>query len=406
VLRLMLRRRAARGKEIASRLNERRGLDPTPRPPGRLLWLHAASVGETVSVLPLLSALAVAAPDLTTLMTTGTVTSADLLARRLPEMGLQQRVLHRFGPLDVPAWVGRFLDHWRPDAVGFVESELWPNQLLACRNRSIPLMLLNGRVTPRTQAAWGRAPGLVRHMLAGFTRVQARSEDDAVRLRALGAPVVETPGDLKYAASPLPADPIELARLREQLAGRPVWLAASTHAGEEALIAAVHRRLAPSHPGLLTIIAPRHPDRGADLGHELQAPRRAVGEPPPPEGIWLADTMGELGLWFRLAPVAFVGRSLLPPGGGQNPLEPARLGCAIVVGPHTGNFVEHVALLRAAGGLVEVPDVDALSRCVTALLDNEAHRQRMGQHAAAAVQRYAGLPDQVAAALLELLPPP
>jgi 3-deoxy-D-manno-octulosonic-acid transferase len=345
------------------------------------------------------------ARDLTILMTTGTVTSANLLDRRLAELSLQQRVLHRFAPLDVPSWVARFLDHWRPDAVAFVESEIWPNQLLACRARSIPLMLLNARLTPRSQAAWSRVPGLVRHILTSFARIQARGEADAVRLRALGAPDVETPGDLKFAAPPLPAEPRELAALRERLAGRPVWLAASTHPGEEAQIAAVHRRMAPSHPGLLTIIAPRHPDRGSAIASELGAPRRGAGQSPPEEGVWVADTLGELGLWYRLAPVVFVGRSLLPPGGGQNPLEPARLGCAIAVGPHTGNFTDHVALLRDAGALVEVADADALTRCVTALLDNEAHRQRMGQHAAAAVQRYADLPQQVASALLELLPP-
>jgi 3-deoxy-D-manno-octulosonic-acid transferase len=404
-LRLSLQRRAARGKEIAGRLNERCGIDATPRPPGRLLWLHAASVGETVSVLPVLTALARQAPDLTTLMTTGTVTSAELLQRRLPELGLEQRVLHRFAPLDVPAWVGRFLDHWRPDAAGFVESELWPNQLLACRTRSIPLMLLNARLTPRSQAAWSRAPALVRHVLSGFTRIHARGEADADRLRALGAPWVETPGDLKFAAPPLPADASELATWRERLAGRPVWLAASTHAGEEAQIAAIHYRLAPSYPGLLTIIAPRHPERGAQIAAELAVPRRSTGAPPAAEGVWIADTLGEMGLWYRLASIAFVGRSLLPPGGGQNPLEPARLGCAIAVGPYTGNFTDHVALLREAGGLVEVADADALACFVATLLDDDAQRRRMGEQAAAAVRRHADLPDLTAAALLELLPP-
>ena len=400
-LRLMLRSRAARGKEIAGRLPERRGIDSMPRPQGHLLWLHAASVGETVSILPVLSALVRLAPDLSILLTTGTVTSARLLDRRLPELGLDAQVRHRFAPLDVPAWVNRFLDHWRPDAAGFVESELWPNQLLACQRRGIPLMLLNGRMTPRSHAAWARVPSLARPVLASFARIQARGETDAVRMRALGAPAVETPGDLKFAAPPLPADPAELARLRAILAGRPVWLAASTHPGEEALIAAIHHQIAPDHPGLVTLIAPRHPERGPALAQALQAGRRSAGDLP--DGIWIADTMGEMGLWYRLAPVAFVGRSLLLPGGGQNPLEPARLGCAVVVGPHTGNFTDHVALLREAGGLIEAANADALARCVATLLDNPAHRTRMGDRAAAAIQRHAGLPEQVATALLALL---
>jgi 3-deoxy-D-manno-octulosonic-acid transferase len=405
-LRVVLRRRARRGKEIAERLGERRGVDFAPRPSGRLLWMHAASVGETMSVLPVLSELARHGPDVTTLMTTGTVTAAELLQRRLPELGLRERVLHRFAPLDVPAWVRRFLDHWRPDAASFVESEFWPNQLLSCKHRSIPVMLLNGRVTAPTAAAWSYAPALVRLMLSSFARIQARSEEDAARLRALGAAGVELPGDLKFAAPPLPADEAELRHLRGLMTGRPVWLAASIHQGEEALVAAAHRHLAQTHPELLTIIAPRQPAQGPAISAALGAPRRSAGEPPPPGGIWVADTLGELGLWYRLAPVAFVGRSLLPPGGGQNPLEPARLGSAIVVGPHTGNFNDHVALLREAGGVIEVADAQALARAVGALLDNDAHRQRMAEHAAAVVRRFADVPERIARALLDLMPRP
>jgi 3-deoxy-D-manno-octulosonic-acid transferase len=278
--------------------------------------------------------------------------------------------------------------------------------LLACRARSVPLMLLNARLSARSEAAWGRAPGLMRHLLATFARIQARGEADADRLRALGARFVETPGDLKFAAPPLPVDQAELASLHARVAGRPVWLAASTHPGEEAQIAIVHRQIAASHPGLLTIIAPRHPDRGAAIANELGVPRRAAGALLPDEGIWIADTLGEMGLWYRLAPVTFVGRSLLPPGGGQNPLEPARLGCAITVGPHTGNFSDHVNLLREADGLIEVADTEALTGCITALLDHEPQRRRLSEHAAAVVERHADLPERAALALLDLLPPP
>jgi 3-deoxy-D-manno-octulosonic-acid transferase len=245
---------------------------------------------------------------------------------------------------------------------------------------------------------------LARHILGGFVRVQARSEQDADRLRLLGARGVDSPGDLKFAASPLPADPAELARLGGLLADRPVWLAASTHPGEEAVVAEAHRMVAATHPGLLTIIAPRHPDRGPALAAELGAPRRAAGEGLPRAGIWIADTMGELGLWYRLAPIAFVGRSLLAPGGGQNPLEPARLGCAIAVGPHIGNFAEHVALLREAGGLTEVADAAGLAAFVSAMLDDPARRVRVGEQAAASSGRHADLPVITAERLLALLP--
>jgi 3-deoxy-D-manno-octulosonic-acid transferase len=341
------------------------------------------------------------------LLTTGTVTSQALLDQRIPAQGLSGDVLHRFAPLDVPSWVGRFLSHWRPDAACFVESELWPNQLAACQAMGIPLMLVNARMSDRSFGRWQHVPGLARRLLGAFARVQARGDKDAERLIALGATHVESLGDLKFAAPPLPVDQAELGRMRQVLGGRPVWFAASTHPGEEALVAGVHQGLAPHYPGLLTIIAPRHPERGPSLAVELDAPRRGAGQDPPTgAGIWIADTIGELGLWYRLAPIAFVGRSLLPPGGGQNPLEPARLGCAIAVGPHTGNFSDHVGLLREAGGLVEVAGTAALARFVSGMLDNPGQQRHLGQHAAASVRRHADLPARTAEALLSLLPGP
>jgi 3-deoxy-D-manno-octulosonic-acid transferase len=399
-----LRLRLRRGKELPGRLAERRGRDATPRPPGTLLWLHAASVGETVSMLPVLAALRARAPALTVLVTTGTVTSAALLARRLDPGAA---VLHRFVPLDVPAWAARFLDHWRPDAAGFVESELWPNLLAACAARRIPLMLVNARLSARSHAGWARVPGFARRLLGGFAVIQAQTAADADRLRSLGARRVTAPGDLKRAAPALPADADTLAAFRTLLAGRPVWLAASTHPGEEALVFAVHRRLAPNHPGLLTIVAPRHPERGARLAAEAPAElalaRRGAAAPPPGgAGVFLADTLGEMGLWYRLARIAFVGRSLLAPGGG-NPLEPARLGCAVAVGPHTGNFPSQVAELSAAGALVRVADADALADWVDAMLRDPAACAAIGERGAACASRHAELPDRTAATLLGLL---
>ena len=264
-------------------------------------------------------------------------------------------------------------------------------------------MLLNARMSDRSFTRWRRAGWFARHILSGFDRVQARSDQDAERLRLLGARGVESPGDLKFAAPPLPVDQAELGHLSAALADRPVWLAASTHPGEEGLIAAAHRQVTATHPGLLTIIVPRHPDRGPALAMELCASRRAAGEGPPREGIWLADTMGELGLWYRLASIAFVGRSLVAPGGGQNPLEPARLGCAIAVGPYTGNFNDHVALLRDAGALEEVADAAALAGFVSAMLDDPARRARLGAQAAAVVCRHADLAERTAETLLSML---
>jgi 3-deoxy-D-manno-octulosonic-acid transferase len=402
-LRLLLRYRVTRGKEIGPRLAERRGIDRTPRPAGRLVWLHAASVGEMTSVLPVLTALAALDPDVSMLLTTGTVTSALVLAQRLPALGLSGRLMHRFVPLDVPAWVGRFLDHWRPDAACFVESELWPNILAACRVRSIPAMLINARMSARSHAKWSRFPWAAHTVLSGFARIHARGEEDARRLRALGASRIEVMGDLKLSAPDLPADPVVLRELHGQLAGRPVFLAASTHPGEEPLIQQVHDALRMRHPGLLTIIAPRHPERGAELAGALGAPTRQQGEAPPDEGVWIADTLGELGLWYRLSQVAFIGRSLIAPGGGQNPLEPARLGCAIATGPYVENFTEHVALLRAADALEVTGDVPELTRFVDQMLADRSARWRMGERAKAAVKAPESLPHDTARALLELM---
>ena len=267
-----LRRRVARGKEVPDRLTERFG-EGAARPAGPLLWLHAASVGETLSILPLIEALGRAMPSLRFLVTTGTVTSATLLGQRLPA-ALAPRVAHRFVPLDVPRWVARFLDGWRPDAAVFAESELWPNLIAAAAARGIPLALVNARMSDRSAAWWRRAPGLARAVLDPFRLVLAQTEGDAARLRALGAPA-HCLGNLKYAAAPLPVDAGELDRLRGLLAGRPAWLAASTHPGEEAIVIAAHRRLAAAHPGLLTMIVPRHPERGRRL-------RRWPRASPPP----------------------------------------------------------------------------------------------------------------------------
>jgi 3-deoxy-D-manno-octulosonic-acid transferase len=403
VLRVMLRRRVPRGKEIAARLPERRGIERSARPRGTLIWIHAASVGEAVSILPVVARLAARAPEAAILLTTGTVTSAALLDQRLPEMGLAGRVSHRFVPLDVPVWAARFLDHWRPDVAGFVESELWPNLLTACRARGIPAMLINARMSARSFAAWSRVPSLARAVLGGFARIQARGEEDAARLRVLGATAVASPGDLKLAAPALPADPTQLAEMTARLAGHPVFLAASTHPGEEDMIRVAHEAVARIHAGLITIVAPRHPERGAELAALLRAPRRAEG-PPHGGGLWIADSMGELGLWYRLSHAVVVGRSLIPPGGGQNPLEPARLGCAIASGPHTGNFAEHVAHLRAADALTVVPDIPALIRFANGMLADPTARQRMGSRAKAAVHAPEALPDDTARELLSLIP--
>ena len=391
-LRLMLRRRAGRGKELAARLGERQGIDPTPRPAGRLIWLHAASVGETVSLLPVLDALR----GVAVLVTTGTVTSAQLLQQRRPG------VLHRFVPLDVPAWVTRFLDHWQPDAVAFLESEVWPNTLAALQKRRVRVILLNGRLSARSQSGWQRAPRFARRVFGTFDAVWAQSDADAARLVALGARAVVSPGNLKFAAAPLPADAAELARLQALIGDRPRWLAANTHPGEETIAAAVHRRLAPAFPGLLTAIAPRHPDRGSALAAELQAPRRGAGDDPPPGGVWIADGLGEMGLLYRLFPAVFIGKSLVPDGGGQNPLEAARFGCALASGPFMANQADAAARLSGVGALTVVADEAGLADWVRSCLDDPPARAEAARAAQTVASAGADLPQRAADLLVAM----
>lgn len=402
-----LRRRARRGKEIPERLSERFG-GGAARPAGRLVWLHAASVGETVSVLPLIEALAARDGRVSILLTTGTVTSATLFAQRLPE-ALASRVTHRFVPLDVPRWAARFLDGWQPDLAVFVESELWPNLIDATAARGVPMALINARMSERSAGWWARAPALARRVLGRFALVLAQTEADAARLAALGA-ATDCWGNLKYAAPPLPADAAELLRLRGILAGRPVWIAASTHPGEEAIVLAAHRRLAAAHPDLLTVIVPRHPHRGpevAALATGLAVARRGAGEDPGPgTAVLVADTLGELGLFYRLGQFAFMGGSLVPHGG-QNPLEPARLGCPVLTGPHTWNFAEVIGRLTAAGGLTRIdPGADpatALAEAVSAMLTTPDRGRAQAEAALGVAAEQAGLPERIAAALLPLL---
>ena len=412
-LRLLLRRRLARGKEHPDRLGERRGRATLARPPGRLLWLHAASVGETVSVLPLLEALCRLDPALHVLMTTGSLTSQRLLAQRLPglgERGLGGRVLHQFVPLDVPRWLHRFLRHWQPQAVALVESELWPNLILAVREREVPLVLINARMSERSDRAWRRLPSLSGALLRRFTWITARSEEDASRLRALGAPEVDTPGDLKHAAPVLPVDEAELERVRYAVAGRPVLLAACTHEGEEAVVAQAHARLRSRHPGLLTIVAPRHPERGAGIAAALGgAPRRVLQQlPAPAHEVWVCDTLGELGLLYRLCGIAFLGNSLPQArahggGGGHNPFEPARLGCLVATGPLTFNFNAAFQALDGVGAVTVAAGADAIADWADAMLRDPLLRTQRAEAARSIATQASGLPDQLAMRLLALM---
>jgi len=385
VVRRILTRRRDRGKEDAERFEERSGVPGKARPAGPLIWIHAASVGESLSLLPLVDRMTDERCDIQVLLTTGTVTSARIMAERLPN-----RVIHQFIPIDRLAWVRRFLDHWQPGLVLWAESEFWPNLLLETASRRTPIILVNGRISPKSYAKWRRFKGVAGKLLSAFSLCLGQTPIDVQRLTALGAKNAKYVGNLKFAAPPLPADRQDVDHLEAAIGKRPLWLAASTHAGEELVARWVHEDVAKVFPGLLTIIVPRHADRGEAIAAELRASGarlaiRSHREPITEDvQIYLADTMGELGLFYRLSGIAFMGKSLVNLGG-QNLIEAALLECAILHGPHMWNFEDAVNRMTEADAIRCVKDGDALVEALVRLFSDEDERVRL----AAAARRFA-----------------
>jgi 3-deoxy-D-manno-octulosonic-acid transferase len=394
---LALAVRARRGKEDPARVGERYGRPSRPRPAGRLAWVHAASVGETNAVMPLVERIVGA--GISVVFTSVTVTAANIAASRLPA-----GAVHQFSPIDVAPWIGRFLGHWRPDFALFVESELWPVTIMKLAGAGIPQILVNARLSERSFRGWDRLGGVARSLFAHIGLCLAQTEKDGERYRTLGVRQVAITGNLKFDVPPPAADPAAVAAFQSLLGNRPVWVAASTHEGEEEIVAEAHQRLRQQHPGLVTIIVPRHPDRGAAIGSMLAArglavARRSVGEPIGPLlDVYLADTLNELGLFYRVAPVAFLGGSLVPHGG-QNPIEPVRLDAAILHGPHVHNFESIYAALDGGGGAETVADGASLARSVAALLDDADGLHRRLRNASAALAPFSGALERTAAAL-------
>lgn len=394
---VLLRQRAAAGKEDPQRVGERMGYASQARPAGPLVWLHGVSVGETMSLLPLAEALT--RPGLALLVTSGTRTSAELLAKRLPP-----GVIHQYAPVDAPSVARRFLDHWRPDAAIQVESELWPNLILEARAKGVKQALISARMTRDSAEGWAMAPKAARTVLGAFELILPQDGETEARLRGLGA----TTGphlNLKTVGAPLPADPAELKRLKAAIGGRRTVLAASTHPGEDEIIAR-----AVQATGALLIVAPRHPERGAAVAELLgamgfQVARRAASEPLTAQTTaYVADTLGEMGMLFRACDVTVMGGSFLPGIGGHNPLEPARLGAQILTGPHVFNAASTYAELFERVAAIECADEAALARDLKGLLAEPLIGPRIGRAALAYAQRQGAALDEALALLKPLLP--
>lgn len=375
-LRWALASRLKSGKEDPARLNERMGIITHPRPRGHIIWFHAASVGEAQSTLVLVNTLVERFPSLHILVTTGTVTSANLMGQRLPD-----RAIHQYYPLDHPEWVSSFLDHWNPDFIFWMESELWPNMLRAIRERNIHCILVNARMSRRSYRRWHHVQRTAAKLLSAFDLCIAQTEDDAKLFRKLGILDARVRNNLKYAANPLPNDPDNLAFLQKHTQGRLLWLYASTHAGEEKIACDIHKNLKQKIPNLLTVIVPRHPERRNDIltlckENGITARLRTHTMEPPHENddIYIADTLGELGLFYRLCPVTCIGRTFSDDGGGgHNPIEAAQLGCAVLHGPNIQNLAQIFDEMDTDGAaeLAATPEM-LESKIATLLMDPQA----------------------------------
>ncbi|MBL4905831.1 MAG: 3-deoxy-D-manno-octulosonic acid transferase [Sneathiella sp.] len=382
-----LNKRLEDGKEDASRFEERFGEPSRMRPAGNLVWIHAASVGEAMAVLPLIKVILARNKNSSVLLTTGSTTSGSLMTERLPT-----GAFHQYIPIDTKASVSRFLNYWQPQLAIWMESEIWPNLIHQTSQRNIPMMMLNARITEKSFHMWRKTGGLIKNLIQSFGYVHAQSELAAERLKYLGALNVEARGNLKFCSPPLPYQTEAFRTMNEAIKDRTVWLASSTHKGEEALAAATHLALKQQIKTLLTIIVPRHPNRGDEIMEKLQTAgynvaRRSLGEDITLDtDIYLADTIGELGLFYRLADVVFIGGSLVPKGG-QNLLEAARLDCAIMHGPNMSNFTEIVEDLRQNDAIVQVNDGSELVKVTYRLLSEIKYRSELAANASEVVKK-------------------
>ncbi|MCK1398701.1 3-deoxy-D-manno-octulosonic acid transferase [Bradyrhizobium sp. 4] len=394
---VLIKRRLKQGKEDPARVGERRGLSRDVRPHGPLVWIHGASVGEVLAAAALIERLRDL--NLRILLTSGTVTSAAIVAKRFPP-----DVIHQYVPYDSPRYVARFLDHWKPSLALFIESDLWPNLILAGAARRVPMVLINGRMSPRSFPRWRRMQGTISALLSRFDICLAQSKTDAERFSALGGRDVVTTGNLKLDVPAPPADLAKLERLLAMTRGRPIIVAASTHPGEEEMLVAAHRSLAGFFPQLLTVIVPRHPDRGSSItglitASGLKPALRSRDElPTAATDVYVADTMGELGLFYRLSDIVFMGGSLIHHGG-QNPIEAIKLGAAIVHGPHVFNFADVYEALDHSGGARRADTQELLIKQLGQLLADPALRRKIQQSGAGVVEDLGGALNRTMTAL-------
>ncbi|MFK7879137.1 3-deoxy-D-manno-octulosonic acid transferase [Roseobacter sp.] len=390
----------------ALRAHEKMGHASEPRiGSGDLIWFHAASVGESLSVLALITKMGEMLPRAHFLITSGTPTSAKLVAERMPP-----RTVHQFAPLDARGPLTRFLRHWRPAAAIFVESELWPRMLRMTRERGATMALVNARLSAKSRAAWASKPAFAAYVLDVFDLILTQNDEMAQAMVDMHAPVerVARGTNLKSLSSPLPQDPIVLAQIRTAIKARPVWVAASTHEGEETIVLDAHRTLLKSMPDLLLILVPRHPARSAEISKLIAKSglsytiRSQETLPRENNSVYLADTLGELGSWYTLTETVFLGGSLLPIGG-HNPYEVVQSNAAVLSGPHVTNFAETYSQMTETGAVEIVSDTASLAAATDRLMKDEAHRASCLTAARAFVQGKSDELGSIAERLIHIL---
>ncbi len=399
----LLARRLARGKEQQDRTDEKLGVASLTRPKGKLVWLHATSIGEATSCLGLIAMLLKSRDDLNIVVTTTTLTAAEVLTPRLPK-----RSFHQYAPLDTPGAVRRFLKHWRPDLAVFAESEIWPNTIVQLHKRQVPIALVNGRISKRSLRRWRKASGLIRALLARFDHISAQSHKDEQRLASLGPYNTICYGNMKADVSPAPVSQKLLLELTRQIGRRHMWLAASTHKGEEEIILECHTILKAQFPDLLTIIVPRHRERAEAIltlpgMQNLTVTTRSSGSSiHKGTDIYLADTLGELPLFYELSRVSFIGGSLVKVGG-HNPIEAIDGSSAILNGPHVNNFKDMYGMLNLHGGAIKITDGTELAREVGQLLNSQEKVTELVTKGKTQAASLKGATEKTVNVLLELL---
>lgn len=404
-LSLLLHKRKKKNKEHPTRYVEKKGWATIPRPQGNLIWIHGASVGETMSVLSLIDHLLKQSKDLHILVTSGTLTSSEMMRKHLPE-----RAFHQFLPLDHPKWIENFLNHWDPSLVLWLESELWPNFLSRIKKRKVPLILLNGRMSPRSFKGWSRFPKTSEKLLSYFDKILVQRDEDKKSFGALAGKTqsknISVTGSIKYAANPLTFSVQELDILKNKTKGRKIILFSSTHEGEEEICIRVHKDLKKTYPDLLTILVPRHPVRADKIEAlikkgKLKSARRSNGESiVKSTDIYLADTLGELGLFYSLSDICVIGGSFTPIGG-HNPIEAAQLNCAILYGPHVFNFSQTCDNLEKENAALRCDDINALTQNLRTLLNSKEKVKKLSMNAFKAVEKKSKIIDKI---LLEISP--